>query len=69
MLTKVQSVLNSTAHFQTQKPLSIITADVLVFLNVECSEVFLRLTLCSACFCLSRLCIVYTALCRFKKGE
>ena len=67
MLTKVQSVLSSTAHFQTQKPLSIITADVLAFLNVECSEVFLRLTLCSACFCL--LCIVYKALCRFKKGE
>lgn len=51
MLKKVQSVIHSTAHFQMQKPLGVITEDVLVFLNVECSEVFLRLTLCSAFFC------------------
>lgn len=69
MLTKVQSVLNSTAHFQTQKTLGMITADVLAVLNVECSEGFLRLTLCLAFFCLSRVCIVYSALCHFKKGE
>lgn len=68
MLTKVQSVLNATAHFQIHKPHSIVTADVLAFLNAECSEVFLRLVLCSAFFCLSRLCIVYSALCHFRKG-
>lgn len=39
------------------------------FLNVGCSEVILRLTLCSAFFCLSKLCIVYAALLSFEKGR
>lgn len=64
MLTKVQGVLSSAAHFQTQK-LSIVTANVRAFLKVECSEVILRLTLCSAFFCLNKFCIVYSALFSF----
>lgn len=56
MLTKVESVVHSTAHFQMQKPLGIFTTDVLggiffFFFNGECSEVFLRLTLFSPFFC------------------
>lgn len=34
MLTKVQSVVHSTAHFQMQKPLGILTTDVLAFFRM-----------------------------------
>lgn len=39
------------------------------FVNVGCSEVILRLTLCSAFFCLSKLCAVYAALLSIEKGR
>lgn len=52
MLTKVHSVVHSPAHFQVQEPLGIFLTDMFgVFLNGECSEVFLGLPLCSLFFC------------------